>query len=322
MPFGAVFSEGRFREKRTLQLMYTLIDRANGETLSNVAQDDFEILRDHLVRESSQDFDFYINEPTIDMLRESGLSQALCQSLTERTNGRGLDLGWEPSRDTFEAIHSGLVVDDQDKPLGGIRVDLLEGCEIEEGELDEDDDGLIDWTYSRPDGRFALGPSIDRPGTVLRFSGRGDLVLEMQEIESTGDKGKITIQTVTGKVHTEDGMPLPGVSVQLLNWTVADEAIDLNEASLGGSLSWGDTDEEGRFAIPLRLPLESHRVEIQLELLAESGESLLEKTLEVDPSETLNLDTILSPTPQDNWGQEQPTEISIGHNEAFEHPLG
>lgn len=290
--------------------MYILSNRATGHTISQVELADFQVLQNNLVRESEQDYDFYINPPTIDFLKDAGLSQTLLQALSETAHGRGIDVGWEVFRIRDEALYQGVVIDESGHPLGGIRIDLL----------DSEDDPPKDWAYSRFDGSFALGKDPSEPGSCLRLSGRGDLVLDIVEIKNLGDQGELAVQTVTGVVTAEDGTPLSGVSVQLLNWELTHQTGENDDASLGGSMSWGDTDEAGAFAIPVRLPLDDGPVELRLELLAQSGESLLEPVIELQPASSFELGTIVSPVPRESWGEEE--MIVPPTHEAFEHPLG
>lgn len=299
--------------------MYLLIDRANGEVISQVRATDFQVLQDNLVRESAEDYDFYINEATLDFLADNGLSGELRQALAAKVQSRGTDVGWEPDSHTAR-VHSGIVVDEEGNPLGGIRVDLLDNYDLDEKGPDSEV-SIIDWAYSRSDGSFSVGRDMELPGSVLRLSGRGDLVLELKTIGSLGDQGKIAVQTITGQVISFDGNPLAGVSVQLLNWEPVDEFEDADEAYLGGTLSWGDTNAEGFFAIPVRVPLDLGPVNVSLELLAQSGQSLLETTEEFDPSVSFDLGAIQSPAPDENWGDEELEPVMPDH-EAFEHPLG
>ena len=299
--------------------MYLLIDRANGEVISQVRETDFRVLQDNLVRESAEDYDFYINEATLDFLVDNGLSDELRQALAAKVQSRGTDVGWEP--DSVQAkLHSGIVVDEEGYPLGGIRVDLLDNYDLD-GQEPDSGTSILDWAYSRSDGSFSVGRDVKLPGSALRLSGRGDLVLELKTIASLGEQGQIAVQTITGQVINFDGIPLPGVSVQLLNWEPVDEFEEAEEAHLGGTLSWGDTNSEGFFAIPVRIPLDEGPVNVSLELLAQSGQSLLELTEEFEPSNSFDLGAIQSPAPDENWGEEDLVPVGPDH-EAFEHPLG
>ncbi|MFA5506404.1 MAG: hypothetical protein WC314_00990 [Vulcanimicrobiota bacterium] len=294
--------------------MYILVDRATGNIITTIGERDFQILKENLVAESSEDFDFYLNEASLQFLNEQGLSGETTEAFAGRLEGRGLDLGWEKETPTQDDLHTGTVVDNNGKPLGGIRVDLLDLGPLETGKLQTE--RILDWTYSRADGRFALQATREAPGTQLRFSGRGDLVLSVAEVGAIGEQGEFVIQTVTGTVKVKGGTNLPGVSVQLLNWSLQDSE---QEDTLGGSLSWGDTDSEGRFAIPLYLPEESGVVVLKLEILAPSGECLYEDECSFDPADGFEIGELWTAQPSADYGEEEPQEAP--EERPFEFPL-
>jgi hypothetical protein len=296
--------------------MYTLVDRASGHVLTTIKDADFQLLQQSLEAESSEDFDFYINEATLDYLKEQGLSEEVSSAFTGKLIGRGMDVGWEKETQGQETLHTGTVVDDEGQPLGGIRVDLMDQSPLETGVV-QDARVILDWTYSRPDGSFKLESTKETPGTELRFSGRGDLVLASSFIDTIGDQGEFIVQTVTGLVKTADGEPLSGVSVQLLNWSIVD-GDDKDDDALGGSLSWGDSDDQGRFAIPVHLPPDSGPIQLSLELLANSGESLLETYVTFDPEDGFEIGALTAEKPDENWGDEVRLDTA---DRPFEHPL-
>ena len=298
--------------------MYKLVDRASGDVICEAQESDMDVLLEHLVRESTQDYDFYLNRATLDFLEEKWLSQSVVADIGNRLNERGLDLGWENGGRGAESLYSGSVVDDEGQPLGGIRVDLLDTTPLKTGKLQRKHT-VVDWTYSRADGSFALGLDSDSPGTEFRFSGRGDLVLSVAEVDTLGEQGEFVLQTITGLLKLENGDFLPGASVQLLNW-VSEEGHDADHDTLGGSLSWGDCDEQGRFAIPAHLPDDQGEVTVSLEVLSLYGESLLETEIVLDPSEGLDIGELVATTPHIEFGEEEfsPEEA---RNRPFEHPL-
>jgi hypothetical protein len=297
--------------------MYTLVDRANGTVLTTIQDPDFQLLQTNLEAESADDYDFYINEATLDYLREQGLSEEVVGAFKDRLLGRGMDVGWERETEDKEELHTGTVVDDEGQPLGGIRVDLMDRSAAETGKL-QGERVILDWTYSRLDGKFTLEATKEAPGTQLRFSGRGDLVLAAGRIQSIGEQGEFTIQTVTGTVKTSDEEVLSGVSVQLLSWDLV-EGNERDDDTLGGTLSWGDSDDLGRFAIPVHLPTDAGEVQLRLEVLANSGESLLELDISFDPSEGLEIGDLSASKPDENWGEEVKLEDSRAR--SFERPL-
>ena len=296
--------------------MYTLVDRASGTVLTTIGDADFQLLQQSLEAESSEDYDFYINEATLDYLQEQGLSEEVVGALKGRLLGRGMDVGWERETQGQETLHTGTVVDDKGQPLGGIRVDLMDLAPPQTG-IAQDVRVILDWTYSRPDGSFQLESSKEAPGTELRLSGRGDLVLASGFIDTIGEQGEFTVQTVTGTVKTAAGVALSGVSVQLLNWNVVD-GDDTDDDALGGTLSWGDSDEQGRFAIPVHLPTDAGAIQLSLEVLAVTGESLLDQDVVFEPEDGFEIGEIVANEPDETWGEEVHIDAS---DRAFEHPL-
>ena len=306
---------------RIASAMYPLVDRANGEVISTIQDNDFAIFQEHLVSESSEDYDFYINEATLNYLSEQGLSTEVTAAFEGRLQGRGMDMGWEKEAVGAATFHTGTVVDDEGQPLGGIRVDLLDQAQMETGHLYEERT-LLDWTYSRTDGTFTLETTPESPGTQLRFSGRGDLVLASAFVEEVGEQGEFTVQTITGSVLTAERETLTGVSVQLLNWSLADGEEDEEDETLGGTLSWGDADDKGRFAIPVHLPTDSGEVVINLEILSTSGESLFEGEYVFDPAEGFEIGELVAKKPSPEWGDsEDEVHVEESIERPFEHPL-
>jgi hypothetical protein len=262
--------------------MITLIDRADGTPLSTLSAEDFVVLQDNLVLESEQDFDYYLNDATLELLASAGMSAETITALSARMRHRGMDVGWEqPGQGSL--VHSGSVVGSHSQPLGGIRVDLVSGTAI------------VNWAYSRNDGSFEI--VADRSGDYLRFSGRGDLILRQDPVEEPGDQGEFEMQTIRGTVQTETDKPLPGVNVMLTDWRSAEPGDSTSWAALGGQRSWGDTDDEGRFAIPVNLPEDKGPLEIELELTTVGGETLEMIVLTISPDSGLDLGVLRAPEP-------------------------
>lgn len=277
--------------------MITLTDRANGSLLCSLNPEEFAVFQRQLVLESEQDFDYYLNDSTLEMLAEAGLPTQAVEILAGRMRHRGLDVGWEHLRDGARTV-SGSVVDAHVHPLGGVRVDLLHGST------------LLGWTYARSDGTFSLATNSETSGLSLRFLGRGDLVLRQQSVSGDGDQGQFELQTVSGLVTTESGEPLSGVNVLLADWRSSDE--DWHESTswsgLGGQRSWSDSDEEGRFAIPVNLPEDAGELEIELELTTVEGQTLEVVVLTVDPENGFQAGTITAP-PQEAL-EAEPVEVA------------
>lgn len=270
--------------------MISLIDRADGTPFCQLAPEDFRILQQQLVRESEEDFDYYLTDATLELLRQAGLSQEALAGLAARMRYRGLDVGWELGPGDGES-YSGTLVDSEVVGLGGIRVDLMSSR------------GMISWTYSGPEGNFEVfgkvGGDAEHPeGTYyLRLSGRGDLVLRHIPLEAPGDQGQFEIQTLRGSVVTEDGEPLSAVTVLLSGWKAKEKLESSTWTDLGGQRSWGDSNEEGRFSIPVSLPEDVGPLQLDLELTAVSGQTLETLTLAVNSEAGFNLGEIRAPKP-------------------------
>jgi hypothetical protein len=76
--------------------MIRLTDRANGQVLGVVQELDLEIIRRVLEEEGPEDTDYYINEETLELLIEQGLSIEAQAAIRKGLEGRGeFDLAWE-----------------------------------------------------------------------------------------------------------------------------------------------------------------------------------------------------------------------------------
>lgn len=276
--------------------MISLIDRADGTPFCQLTPEDFRILQQQLVRESEDDFDYYLTDATLELLGQAGLSQDALAGLSARMRHRGLDVGWVLGPGDGES-YSGSLVDSEVIGLGGIRVDLMSS------------QGMISWTYSGPEGDFEVfgraGESAEYPegtwhpeGTwYLRLSGRGNLVLRHLPLDGPGDQGQFEIQTLRGSVATEDGEPLSAVTVLLSGWKAKEKLESSTWTDLGGQRSWGDSDDEGRFSIPVSLPEDVGPLQLDLELTAVSGQTLETLALTVNSEAGFDLGVIRAPKP-------------------------
>ena len=262
--------------------MITLIDRADGAHVCQLTPEEFRLLQQQLVRESEEDFDYYLNDATLDLLRDVGLGEAALEALSERMKHRGLDVGWVLGPVPELTVYRGSLVDSEVRALGGIRVDLMSS------------EGLISWSYSDSAGEFRV---VGEGAKYLRLSGRGDLVLRHFPLAFPGDQGQFELQTLSGSVLTDTDEPLAGVTVQLLRWKSSERHESATWQDLGGQRSWGDTDEEGRFAIPVSLPEDLGPLHIELELTAVSGQTLESVALTVDSEAGFDLGTLRAPKP-------------------------
>jgi hypothetical protein len=116
------------------------------------------------------------------------------------------------------------------------------------------------------------------------------------QVTGEGDQGVFDLQTLHGSVRTEAGTPLAGVNVMLTDWRTPDNR-DASWAALGGLRSWGDTDDQGLFAIPSHLPEDFGPLEIELELTTVHGQTLETVVLTIDPQAGLDLGVLTAPDP-------------------------
>jgi hypothetical protein len=271
--------------------MFFLIARHSGEKICELSESDLAVLRDRFVRSSETTSDYFLNEESLRTLKDTTMSEDVLCRLINAMKPAGLDLGLEKeSRQTGERIEGKLVSEDG-RPLGGIRVLSL-----------SHEHRVVNWTHSRPDGTYSLPYSTREENEYLRFSARGGLILTEFAIGDEQDQGETTIQALTGTVTSKTGVPIPGISVQLLGWKDDDSTSFEHLGTLGGTLSWDDTNEEGHFSVPIRLDQVEHDMRFVLELLAPKGETLRKLTVPVSPEGGLALGQIVAPLPSEQWG--------------------
>ncbi|MGH7529062.1 MAG: galactosyldiacylglycerol synthase [Gemmatimonadales bacterium] len=75
--------------------MIELRDKANGERLGTISEQQLQFLIDQLEEESSEDRDYYITRPTLDMLEEAGGDADLVTVLRRGLRGREeMEIKW------------------------------------------------------------------------------------------------------------------------------------------------------------------------------------------------------------------------------------
>jgi hypothetical protein len=290
-----------------------LISRARGEDICKISDADFAVVANQLVRQSESSSGYYLNSESLKLLDDVGISKAVVRSLHRHMRPGGLDLGWEESPASPGTIYSGTVVDSWGEPLGGIRIVLLSAGH-----------SVLNWSYSRPDGRYSVASPQNVEPKHLRFSGRGDLILAEFSVEKTEDQGETQIETLSGKLVSDEGEPVIGVSVQLLRWREGGEIRYQETGSKGGSLTWGDTDELGQFVVPVRIDDENREWQAVLEILATKGQTLRKLIVTILPSESLDLGHLFCPQPEKEWGGEawEEKRSVIMYPGVSERPLG
>ena len=68
--------------------MYTLYDNDNDQPLGQITEAQLQFLVDSMVEESSEDQDYYIDEPTLDYLADRGADAELMELLRAAISGR------------------------------------------------------------------------------------------------------------------------------------------------------------------------------------------------------------------------------------------
>lgn len=75
--------------------MVTLIHERTGQVVGEISEEDFEFLINNLEEEDVDDSDYYIDEPTIEVLRSEGASATLVDVLTRAVAAHGpSELTW------------------------------------------------------------------------------------------------------------------------------------------------------------------------------------------------------------------------------------
>ena len=76
-------------------LTVSLFDRESGALVGRISNKQLDWLSDQLEEESDEDTDYYIDKPTIDMLRDAGADAALLEILRKALGGRdGFEIRW------------------------------------------------------------------------------------------------------------------------------------------------------------------------------------------------------------------------------------
>ena len=273
--------------------MKNLISRTHGENICKISDADFVTVANHLVRESESSSGYYLNSESLKTLAEVDISKTVIRALQRHMRPGGLDLGWEGSVATPGSSYFGSVVDSLGEPLGGIRVVLL-----------STEHRVLNWGFTRPDGRYIVVSPQDIEPKHLRFSGQGDLILTEFAVENAEEQGESQVDTLSGVLVSNDAKPVVGVSVQLLRWRVGQEAHFRKTGSKGGSLTWGDTDESGQFIVPVRIEDKNKEWQAVLEILATKGQTLRKLVVTIRPDESLDLGQLVCPQPDEEWGGE------------------
>ena len=78
--------------------MIQLYDKETGASLGAITEEQLQFLADQLEEESSEDRDYYINEPTLDAFEEAGADPALLALLPKALGEREeMEIRWARS---------------------------------------------------------------------------------------------------------------------------------------------------------------------------------------------------------------------------------
>ena len=292
--------------------MKKLVSRSHGESICNISDDDFLAIGKKLVLHSESSPGYYLNPETMKVLNGLEISSAVLRALQRHMGSAGLDLGWEEEPAAPGSVFQGRTIDSGGDAIGGVRVMLISAGH-----------NVLNWAYTRPDGCFRVVSPQGVEPRHIRFAGRGDLILREFAVEDGGDYWETEIDTLTGKVIHPDGKPVFGVSVQLLDWMVGSQSDYQELESRVGGLTWGDTNESGDFAIPIRIDDARKGWQAALEILAPKGQTLRKFMITIHPGEGLDLGHLECPVPAEDWGGEalQPKRSVVMYPGVSERPL-
>jgi hypothetical protein len=72
-----------------------LKDKETGTVIGQISDEQLQFLIDHLEEESSTDRDYYLNQTTIEMLREAGADINLVEMMSKALqNHEGIEIEW------------------------------------------------------------------------------------------------------------------------------------------------------------------------------------------------------------------------------------
>lgn len=292
--------------------MKNLINRSRGEILCTISDQDFFAIAKRFVRQSESSSGYYLNSESLKLLDDIGISESVLVALRSHMEVGGLDLGWEEQTLPGGAVFHGRTLDSLDEPVGGIRVVLLSSGHK-----------VLNWSYSRPDGSYSVSCPPDVAPNHIRFAGRGDLILNEFVVNGDGDQGETQIDTLSGQVVSKEGEPIPYVSVQLLKWREGHRSDYHGQGSKGGGSTWGDTNENGQFVVPILITDDSKSWQGILEILAPKGQTLRKLEVTIHPNESLDLGHLVCPKPDDEWGGEpvEPKRSVVMYPGVSERPL-
>lgn len=170
--------------------MNTIVDRICGEVLGTICDLDLRVLQDVLCDEGPFDTDYYLQEGTLELLSQAGLSPDAMLVLRTSLEHRGgeLEFGWERASDSPTALIGKVVEDGTEIPVPGCKVELFQS------ERSRNDY----WAFTRPDGKFEVTLDATSHGVfTMRLSGLEDVELWLGQVDVekgiTEDAGTIEV---------------------------------------------------------------------------------------------------------------------------------
>lgn len=157
--------------------MITLIDRNTGKELGKVTESDLAVIRDCLVEEEEWDTDYYLQDTSLELLTQAGLSPDGLLLLTEALGDHAdLEFGWERESDAAGGLVGKIRNANDGTPVPGCKVELYH---TERNEF---------WAFSREDGSFDIAlPNAKSGNYKLLVTGPSDHEYWAGEVEVTED---------------------------------------------------------------------------------------------------------------------------------------
>lgn len=166
--------------------MPLLSDRNTGAVLGEISQADFTVIQEILEEETESDVDYYIQEPSLELLSQAGLSPDGHMLLTRALGDHAdLEFGWEKPFDSDTGLRGTIMKQDGSVAAHGLAIEARY-------------EGERYWTFTRHDGSFDLRlPAADRTYT-LRIARIGDHEIwsDQMEVEAhdLANLGSLTLE--------------------------------------------------------------------------------------------------------------------------------
>jgi len=74
--------------------MIQLREKESGRLLGSISETDLQFLIDNLEEEWEEDQDYYLNQPTLEMLKSRGAPASLAELLEKAMGGKDIEIEW------------------------------------------------------------------------------------------------------------------------------------------------------------------------------------------------------------------------------------